>query len=108
MKAAVWNATCGETARVYGQRRDALCDAIDELPRDRFALDYRRPDGGTTIWLNTHSDSDELTRLGAARGVRLTPDAVSFINPRVERTHLRLCFAAHNEEEIRFGTRLLG
>ncbi|MGR8947901.1 MAG: MocR-like pyridoxine biosynthesis transcription factor PdxR [Gammaproteobacteria bacterium] len=96
-----------KTRRVYGQRRDALCAAIDELRANGFALDYRRPDGGTTIWLNTHSDSNELTRLGAARGVRLTADAVSYINPRVERTHLRLGFAAHNEEEIRAGTKLL-
>jgi len=96
------------TRRIYEHRRDELCDGIDELRADGFPLDYRRPDGGTTIWLNTHSDSNELTRLGASRGVRLTPDAVSYINPRVERTHLRLGFAAHNEDEIRYGTRLLG
>ncbi|MFT4562084.1 MAG: DNA-binding transcriptional MocR family regulator, partial [Gammaproteobacteria bacterium] len=54
------------TATLAIERRDVLCDAIDRLRDGGLAMDYRRPDGGVTIWLNTHSDSNELTRMGAA------------------------------------------
>lgn len=96
------------TRRIYHQRRDTLCDAIDDLRANGFALDYRRPDGGMAIWLNTHSDSSELTHLAAVRGVRLTADAVSYSKPRVALTHVRLGFASHNAEEIRYGAQFLG
>lgn len=97
-----------KTRKIYQHRRNVLCDAIDDLRNGGLAMDYRRPEGGMTIWLNTHSDSTELTRMAAASGVRLTPDAISYTNPRVESTHVRLGFAAHNADELRSGALLLG
>lgn len=95
-----------KTRRVYARRRDVLCNALEQLRAGGLRLDYNKPAGGMTMWINTHADVTELTRAAADMRVRLTPDAISCCAPHPERSHVRLGFAAHDENELRSGARL--
>ncbi len=97
-----------KTRRIYARRRDVLCEALDRIRADNQRVDYCKPGGGMTIWLNADADSFSLGQAASAKGARLTPDARSYCEPHLERTHVRLGFATHNEDELRTAATLLG
>lgn len=97
-----------KTRRIYGRRRDVLCDALDELRAAGLNFEYSKPGGGMTVWVNTRSNAGSLMRAANSREVRLTPDAVSYCAPHLECSHVRLGFAARDEGELRAGAALFG
>jgi 2-aminoadipate transaminase len=92
--------------RIYGERRDALVDGLDDaLPPGST---HNRPDGGMFVWARLPDgwDADPLLRRALEHDVAFVPGAPFFAGPP-DRATLRLSFTAHPPEEIAEGLRRL-
>jgi GntR family transcriptional regulator/MocR family aminotransferase len=92
--------------RIYRARLDALAAAL----RTQLSgfLTFRKPSGGTAIWVRTR-DARTMTRWAqAARGAGVAFDAgADFTVSGTAASHARLGFACLNDNELREATRRL-
>ena len=93
--------------RVYAERRDAAVAAFEAARAGGLPLDFRAPDGGMGLWVDSGVDAEEAVRAAAALGVFVTSESEYFMTPRKNPRHLRLGFASQSSEEIRAGIGLL-
>lgn len=95
-----WLDTHVERIRVhYGRRRDALCDALDDVLGDRVS--YVRPEGGMFVWATLPGvDTAELLPTAIDRGVAFVP-ASAFVVDEDRPDQLRLSFATGDPTELR-------
>ncbi len=96
------------SCRIYRRRRDAMLRAVERhLPAQVWG---EAPAGGLFLWLRLpegHS-SAELLPAAEAAGMRFAPGGGFFPDAGDGARFLRLCFAAHEPEEILEGVRRLG
>jgi len=93
--------------RHYRRRRDA---AVRAVRRHLPGCEAATPPGGLFLWvrLPPRLRSDTLLPRAEAAGVRFAPGGQFFADPGDGAPFLRLCFAAHEPEELEEGVRRLG
>ncbi len=89
----------------YRERRDALCDALDDQLGD--AVTYVRPDGGMFVWATLEVETDELLPRALDDGVAFVPGSAFAVDGDCA-TELRLSFATAAPDELAEGCRRLG
>jgi GntR family transcriptional regulator/MocR family aminotransferase len=94
-----------KTRRLYEERRNALCEAL-ETARQKGTVDYNVPDGGMAIWLNIHRDARALAERLLRQGVFVSAES-SYRGDENPGTHLRLGFSNQNPQELRAGAHQL-
>ncbi|HLS57603.1 MAG TPA: PLP-dependent aminotransferase family protein [Zeimonas sp.] len=84
----------------YGERRDALCDAL--VARFGDALRFERPDGGMFVWARfvDRSDASALLPVACDEGVIFVPGA-AFYDEAPDESALRLSFATLAPAQLR-------
>ncbi len=92
--------------RIYGQRADALCDALERHVGDR--LTFERPDGGMFLWASLTGDhtARELFTAALDAGVAFVPGDAFYTGEPDPRT-LRLSFSTASPVELDEGARRL-
>ncbi|MBN1207336.1 MAG: PLP-dependent aminotransferase family protein [Myxococcaceae bacterium] len=94
-------------SRLYRRRRDAMLRAVERsLPSQ---VQVEAPAGGLFLWLRLPEgySSAELLPVAEAAGVRIAPGGDFFPDAGDGARFLRLCFAAHEPEELLEGVRRL-
>jgi DNA-binding transcriptional MocR family regulator len=88
--------------RIYGERRDALVDGLDDaLPPGST---HNRPDGGLFVWARLPDgwDAEPLLARALERDVAFVP-GYPFFAGQPDHAALRLSFSAHPPAEIAEG-----
>jgi DNA-binding transcriptional MocR family regulator len=99
-------ATLANVRRVYGQRAQALGDALRRELGD--AVEFTAPQGGLFVWARLTGaggklrDASELARRAIDRGVAFVPGAPFFAKDP-DLASFRLSFATADEDKIREG-----
>ncbi|WP_420586235.1 PLP-dependent aminotransferase family protein [Ruegeria sp.] len=94
--------------RIYGARRDAMLDALQEHMPDR--VDWTKPEGGMFVWVTLPKGSvgaDLLARALETVKVAFVPGQAFFPDETGANT-IRLSFSNSDEATIREGIRRLG
>lgn len=94
------------TRRIYEKRLGVLSESLEAM-KDRFKLEWHRPAGGMSIWLDLKRDSGRVVDAAKRQGVLFQAEK-GFDFQNRPGTHLRIGFAAVNEAEIREGMAVLG
>jgi 2-aminoadipate transaminase len=92
---------------LYAERRDAMCEALDELLPDGSSAS--RPEGGLFVWatLPAPLDTSDLLARCLARNVAFVPGRAAFLADEGARS-LRLNFSAVDADAIVEGVRRIG
>jgi GntR family transcriptional regulator/MocR family aminotransferase len=85
--------------RLYQQRRTCM---IAQLQQSPVKLEYRVPDGGMCVWVDTGVDANKVAARAAKLDLFLTPGSEYRIEPGPSQ-HFRLGFAYPQPEEIEEG-----
>lgn len=89
--------------KVYRQRRDAMCDALERECSDQ--LSFSRPAGGLFVWaeLAKKRPAGELARQALSLGISITPGESFTVDPSPGERYLRLNFACNDIPAIQEG-----
>ena len=85
-------------SHAYRIRRDTMIDSLEAGRRSGISLDYRVPDGGMAVWVETHQPSASLAKRAAARGIYVAGEELFSLDGIG--SHLRLGFAGLDPDEI--------
>lgn len=91
--------------RIYESRCHFMQSELEKM-QCHHQLDWQPPNGGMSIWLNTHRDSKKIAEQAKKRGVFFQHES-SMDYLAAKGTHLRIGFAGVTEEEIKKGFAIL-
>ncbi|MBI3555827.1 MAG: PLP-dependent aminotransferase family protein [Deltaproteobacteria bacterium] len=91
--------------RHYHGQRDALIAALGAAQARGAKIDWRDPEGGMALWLDTHRDSRTFAREALERGVLVAPEWVYRSNGKG--THVRLGFSTMTSDQLQLGIKAL-
>ncbi len=84
--------------RTYEERRNGIDIDLNALLSKWPNLEWKSPEGGMALWLNTGENTDILARSALLRGVYVTPESWYRIDKKPGH-HLRLGFTGQTVEE---------
>lgn len=90
----------------YEKRRDGMVECLNEARGVGIPLEFRAPDGGMALWLNTFKDSKKIAEKAHQANVFVHAEQ-DFNLHKKEGTHLRLGFASQTPEETQRGLQIL-
>ncbi|MGZ3772602.1 MAG: aminotransferase-like domain-containing protein [Pseudobdellovibrionaceae bacterium] len=91
--------------RIYQTRFDFMQNQLSEIQR-YSKIEWQKPTGGMSIWLNTFKDTKIISDHAKKDGVLFQHEAeLDFLQKKG--THLRIGFAGVNEKEIETGFKTL-
>jgi len=86
--------------RIYKQRRDLFCKLLKDELGDFFQ--FETPKGGMAVWARLNSNYSWETVSEVAREYQLEiGDWQRYDGAKLDHNHMRIGFAAYDEEEIR-------
>lgn len=88
--------------RVYDERRKKIIEYIIEYQQKGLKVNFKEPDGGMAIWINTYKNTDALALSCQKQSVRVLPESLYSL-AKTKSTHLRLGFANQTPQEIKAG-----
>ena len=101
-----WRATMDKIVPVYGQRRQAMIDALHEfMPAE---VSWTEPEGGLFLWITVPKciDTDQLINVALERGVVFAPGSSFFPDGRGHDS-FRVAFCFESPENLREAVRRL-
>lgn len=78
--------------RTYHKRRDHMVSELNALKR-HYHLEFKIPDGGMAIWLNTYSDTRELINKAQRHDIYLQTEKYFQLCSSQKHSHIRLGFS---------------
>lgn len=96
--------------RLYHKRRDYMVTLLEEYQQQGLAIQFTRPAGGMAIWLNVGKSIKGLKEKLLAQNVYLQTELdfnADKTLPAQKYQHIRLGFAAMNEQETKKGLNLI-
>jgi GntR family transcriptional regulator/MocR family aminotransferase len=87
--------------RHYHSQRDVLIQALDQARASGARIDWKDPEGGMALWLETHRSSRAFAQEALKRGVFVSPEWL--YRSDGAGTHVRLGFSTLSPAEIRQG-----
>lgn len=102
-----WRETMDKIVPVYGQRRQAMLDALEEFfPKE---VTWTQPEGGLFLWITVPKciDTDQLLNVALERGITFAPGS-SFYPDGRGHDSLRVAFCFEEPEKLREAIRRLG
>ena len=88
--------------RTYHHRLKHMSSVLDTM-----GLEYPKPSGGMSLWVNLGKESKQTLRKCQQQGLNLRPGADFLLNSERDVHHIRLGFASTTEEEIDSGLAIL-
>lgn len=91
--------------RTYEQRYFHILTELQNIQK-KYPVSWETPNGGMSIWVNTHQDSQKLANSAKAKNIFFQNESyMDYLKSRG--THLRIGFAGVNEKEITEGLQIL-
>ena len=102
-----FDAHVGALTRTLAAKLDVMMEAVEQ--EFGTTVEMTRPMGGIFLWLKLPDGVDvrRLVKPAAASGIQFNPGPEWSCNPEGAASHMRLCFALPDHQEIRDGVKAL-
>jgi GntR family transcriptional regulator/MocR family aminotransferase len=88
--------------RHYEEQRNVLVDSLQKAKEGGARIDWKTPEGGMALWLNTYQDSRAFAENALKLGAFVSPESI-YRATSGPATHVRMGFSSPSSTDIRQG-----